>query len=410
MKTIAFFIDLEEGHQFPSFALANELKEAGHRVVYWSIPDCQKAISAHGLAFEPVFADIYPLGYIDEYKQRKSQGQYHDERSALHYAAICRGELSILFTRWQPDILIVSAFFCIEALLLYYRYQIRSTIFTTYLRPPGQGLGDECLNTIMLMPPNLTESLHHHARELGHPIQSYSRWVAPLNELHQLVVCPAEFETRALSEQSLVHYLGPSVRQGEGIHDDNLLDHVRQGSKLIYCSLGSQMITYGEASKRFLHHVINMMRSPAMINYQLVVAVGAWYADFAQEDIPTNVHIQAWVSQVDVLKISSLAIIHGGLSSIKECVYHAVPMLVVPFRYDQPANAQRVTSHGIGRSIDFRLCTSPQLQQEVSTLIHDTTTQQRIRAMQSVFRHKQQSKEGQRVINQLLNVQATLSA
>jgi len=61
-----------------------------------------------------------------------------------------------------------------------------------------------------------------------------------------------------------------------------------------------------------------------------------------------NAYVTAWAPQLEVLARSSLFITHGGLSSVREAIYHAVPMVVVPFWNDGFGNAARIAYHHIG--------------------------------------------------------------
>jgi len=49
-----------------------------------------------------------------------------------------------------------------------------------------------------------------------------------------------------------------------------------------------------------------------------------------------------------LLSGASLAVLHGGLGGIKESILAGVPMLLVPFVFDQRPNAERIAFHGLG--------------------------------------------------------------
>lgn len=46
-----------------------------------------------------------------------------------------------------------------------------------------------------------------------------------------------------------------------------------------------------------------------------------------------------------------LLISHGGLTSVLEAVYHAVPMVIMPLYAEQESNAVRVEVKGMGRRL-----------------------------------------------------------
>lgn len=45
---------------------------------------------------------------------------------------------------------------------------------------------------------------------------------------------------------------------------------------------------------------------------------------------------------------AKLVVCHGGLNTIKECIYHGVPFIVVPDEFDRPYNASQINRLGIG--------------------------------------------------------------
>jgi glucuronosyltransferase len=46
-------------------------------------------------------------------------------------------------------------------------------------------------------------------------------------------------------------------------------------------------------------------------------------------------------------------ITHGGLLGFQEAIYHAVPLLMLPFGNDQKANAAKARREGIGLKLDW---------------------------------------------------------
>ena len=66
--------------------------------------------------------------------------------------------------------------------------------------------------------------------------------------------------------------------------------------------------------------------------------------------IPRNVKLFSWLPQNDILghpKVK-LFITHGGNNGQLESLFHAVPMLTIPFTGDQHYNAERIVARGYG--------------------------------------------------------------
>lgn len=64
-------------------------------------------------------------------------------------------------------------------------------------------------------------------------------------------------------------------------------------------------------------------------------------------------------------------ITHAGSHGLFEGLCHAVPMLMVPISGDQPDNAQKMASKGIGIVLDFSSITTESLLQSIKDVINN---------------------------------------
>ncbi|KAI4466747.1 UDP-glucosyltransferase [Holotrichia oblita] len=71
------------------------------------------------------------------------------------------------------------------------------------------------------------------------------------------------------------------------------------------------------------------------------------------EDVPKNVIIKKWFSQNDILAHENvvLFITHGGALSTQETMYHSVPIVGIPFLYDQLNNVAKMEARNFGRGL-----------------------------------------------------------
>jgi len=60
-----------------------------------------------------------------------------------------------------------------------------------------------------------------------------------------------------------------------------------------------------------------------------------------------NVRVVPWIDQFQVLQETDLFVTHNGLASTHEAIFHGVPMLSVPFFWDQPRLALRCEALGL---------------------------------------------------------------
>ncbi|XP_035703104.1 2-hydroxyacylsphingosine 1-beta-galactosyltransferase isoform X3 [Folsomia candida] len=84
-----------------------------------------------------------------------------------------------------------------------------------------------------------------------------------------------------------------------------------------------------------------------------------------------NVMFLKNVPQQDILAHSNvkLFISHGGMLSVMEAVYHAVPILAVPLGMDQKLNMRRITDFGSGIALSFKDVTNHTLTTAISEVI-----------------------------------------
>lgn len=123
-----------------------------------------------------------------------------------------------------------------------------------------------------------------------------------------------------------------------------------------------------------------------------------WGCDDMTPDFPAkNVILNKWFPQFDILSTKfvwstvlriiiinimrvlwfaghpnvKLFITHGGLHSVEESTFNAVPMVGVPFFADQFTNIKLVEQKGYGRLIDFGDVTEHSLRAVVDEILND---------------------------------------
>jgi UDP:flavonoid glycosyltransferase YjiC (YdhE family) len=84
---------------------------------------------------------------------------------------------------------------------------------------------------------------------------------------------------------------------------------------------------------------------------RVLVTVGRATDVSAIGPVPANVHVEQWVPQADVLAAASVVVCHGGSGTTFGSLAAGVPMVVIPFFADQPANARLVAEAGAGLTV-----------------------------------------------------------
>ncbi|XP_070701291.1 UDP-glucuronosyltransferase 1A1-like [Pempheris klunzingeri] len=98
------------------------------------------------------------------------------------------------------------------------------------------------------------------------------------------------------------------------------------------------------------------------------------YTGQVRESIPDNVKMMKWVPQNDLLAHPGARafITHAGSHGLFEGLCHAVPMVMVPISGDQPDNAQKFESRGLGVVLDIFSITTESVLQGLNEVINDT--------------------------------------
>lgn len=98
------------------------------------------------------------------------------------------------------------------------------------------------------------------------------------------------------------------------------------------------------------------------------------------KDVPSNVIISKWFSQQDILRHPNvkLFITQAGLQSAEEGIVNKVPMLTVPFIFDQFQNARRIVNLGIDETLDFDDLTEDSFKDSIAKIIENPRQAKRI--------------------------------
>nr|KAG5691452.1 hypothetical protein BaRGS_017295 [Batillaria attramentaria] len=105
---------------------------------------------------------------------------------------------------------------------------------------------------------------------------------------------------------------------------------------------------------------------------------------------PTKILTAPWVPQNDLLAHPNTKVFltHCGVSGQYQALYHAVPMVGVPFDFDQFYNAKRMEARGFGKSVSLRGLNVSQLVDAIVTVATDPHYRQTIGRASKLFREQ----------------------
>ena len=116
-------------------------------------------------------------------------------------------------------------------------------------------------------------------------------------------------------------------------------------------------------------------------DWQLLIACGPFYPTLSADAHPPNIHLFERLPQLAVLERADVAITWGGAGTVRECITHGVPMVVLPAWTDQFGNAARVVSCNVGVRGDLFGVTSGKLMVMIERALTDRTIRSSLSAM-----------------------------
>src|SRR5215210_6708005 len=317
MARIAFVLDHEEGHLLPTFKLARQLRERGHTVTYLGLADSGPLVRRQDFELVPILSGVFPEGSV---------------------------------RRLRQELFILNSFLGLNALVLPFRFGIPIVFLTPYFRPLTREQSADQLEATLLRLRSGAVPFFDLVRRSVPSARRLRDVTGCLLRMPELIQCPRELDLprNGAAEEPEVHYIEASVDLSRREDRGFPWERIDRRKKLLYVSLGSQSFLAGrEMLEGFLRAVAE--GAAQRPEWQLVLGTGG-LVEPADLPLPDDAVALPWIPQIPVLERASLMVTHGGLGTIKESIFHDVPMVVFPIGRDQPANAKRVVHHRLGLS------------------------------------------------------------
>lgn len=182
--------------------------------------------------------------------------------------------------------------------------------------------------------------------------------------LSQNVKC---FDVNA-KDNSDVCYVGPFHRFGEERKEDFF----------VYVTLGT--IATGH---RHIYQLISRVLSAR--GFRAVISVGGQHS----EDFESNkkIKVVSFCDQDEAICKASLVICQGGLNTILAACSYGVPLIIIPFAYDQHRNALGISKYGNGVVLDHRFLSEEVLSDAICKVIDsDETISEKVKSARQAVR------------------------
>jgi UDP:flavonoid glycosyltransferase YjiC (YdhE family) len=123
-----------------------------------------------------------------------------------------------------------------------------------------------------------------------------------------------------------------------------------RGGPLVYVTLGT--VAGGLDEDQAAYRCV--LEAASTLPVRVLLTIGKKLALEALGELPTNVHVERFVPQDDVLPHAAAVVCHGGSGTVLGALAAGVPMVVTPLFADQPDNAARVQATGAGLALATR--------------------------------------------------------
>lgn len=414
MATIIIKMLQEPGHLIPSFNIAKQLQNRGHRIVYTGNLDFKEEIVSYGFEFTEVFnickgnvIKISKWGFLIPKIVMKTIKNIRDCRDLNETVDI---NLKRVIDKYNPDLFLLDDLNTPDIISLK-PYNIPVVLLSTYLSqekdtntPPLHStfipkktiwskIWVDLIWLKFLFPFRLYTYFGYYkqnklaAKKKNYPLQKkinhFRSFLFGIKDIPTIVLCPKEFDFPRENKPSRFYVAPNFVRKRKPVLFN--WSEISSTKPIVYCCLGTQARIHFKGCIKFYNNVIRVFSN--MPEYTLIISI--WKdMDISQfQSLPSNVKIYNEVPQIEILKRSKLMITHGGLGSIKESISFGVPMLVYPVNLtsDQKGNAARVVYHKIGLRGKIRKESIKGIRKKINYILSQKHFIDNINNMKSVF-------------------------
>jgi len=200
----------------------------------------------------------------------------------------------------------------------------------------------------------------------------------------------------------LVHYVGPLVPKKQEVFPSDLetwLD-MKNPKTVIYISMGSTASLTPSQGKAILDGILST-------EYDAVWSLRKSNRDIL-EGLTINTSrffISEWVPQRTLLKNNRIFMFigHGGMGGITESLQNSVPVIAIPFNFDQWDTAARIKTQGLGIVLDRHHLTASSIAAAVEAL-RSTKYTEMAKKMSKIFSNAGGTKKAAEIIEYYVEV------
>ncbi|XP_011266721.2 UDP-glucuronosyltransferase 2B7 [Camponotus floridanus] len=181
---------------------------------------------------------------------------------------------------------------------------------------------------------------------------------------------------------NIVYFSGLHIKKTPPLLPKNLKDFLDGAvNGFIYMSLGTNV-----KSKLLPKGMLEVFTNAfANLPYKVL-----WKFESDDFHVPSNVFISKWIPQQGVLAHPNikLFIYQGGLQSTEEAVHYAVPLIGIPFVFDQVYQVMKMVSLGVAKHLDIVQLTTPELRDTILEIAGDKRYKNKMLELRALTKDK----------------------
>lgn len=364
------------GHISPLLTLANEIRNQGHKVIFFSSEDVQKKLEGKVDEFVSLGTEASMENVIMKaFGEEKEELSFFDVPSMFAQAEReFLKQLLPIFKNFKennnlPDVLVVD-FLAFAGFDICDYFDIPCVVGLPGLYPPlfkpnwlpGNSEGLSLIRRLKgqafkIITFAINYAFHYLSNDVRSEfgIKPWDHFGSSLfagNIIFQFSFSPLVEPGPSIS--GITNLVGvPFIPKENPTLDDSIINWInnqrQNGKKIIYVSFGTiakqspeqLQFWFNEFSKCTKYSFIWSLRD------NMASRLGI---DNNLNSIPHILHV-TWIDQIAVLNYVDLFFTHGGYNSLSESIYYNVPVVCMPFMAEQPENCARVEQLKIGTQI-----------------------------------------------------------
>ncbi|HEY4866992.1 MAG TPA: glycosyltransferase [Candidatus Dormibacteraeota bacterium] len=359
---ILFTVQPSTGHLHPIAPVAQALAQAGHEVAVCSAASFRGEVEAFGLTHLGAGLDwlTHDHSTWTTFPPMPPPGPEFGKFVVTVFADITTDrmvpDLLVLADDWRPDLIIREA-------MEYGGCLVAERLGIAHASIAGNGYSAVDSPDIHYFPGNsrlVAEPMARHREKLGLPLDSDN--LMPFRHLN-LAFTPPSWDGEGAPRPPHTQF----YRHTNALVSDAALpdwaSELGDGPTVL-ASLG----TVFNSTPGVLEAIIEGL---AQEGSNAVVAIGPDQDPARFGPTPSNVRLEHYLPQALLLEHCDLMVTHGGFNSVKEALIAGVPMVVIPITADQPYNAQRSASLGVGEVIASHNRTSAAVRMATQKVLKD---------------------------------------